>query len=112
MLILFVKDDDEEVKDPGDSKRHNGVSRVHPLGILTSMGPLACSVVYFGAAVLQLSMVAIASGAKMYIWVLVLLHDNEGAALVGPPHAQFGKETQHEILVFVNNQGKVNTVSS
>jgi hypothetical protein len=53
MLILFVKDDDDEVKDPGDSKRHNGVSRVHLLGIFTSMGPLACSVVYFGAAVLH-----------------------------------------------------------
>jgi hypothetical protein len=42
MLILFVIDDDEEeVMAPGDSKRHSGVSRVQPSGILTSMGPLA-----------------------------------------------------------------------
>jgi hypothetical protein len=42
MLILFVIDDgDEEVKAPGDSKRHSGVSRVQPLGILTSNGQAA-----------------------------------------------------------------------
>jgi hypothetical protein len=41
MLVLFVidDDDDEEVKAPGDSKRHSGVSRVQPLGILTFEGP-------------------------------------------------------------------------